>query len=95
MSKFKCSNKRCQYEGDFSFHEADHYPLCPRCDSPMFNIDKLVEDELINKMLKNISYYGIQGTFEAIDRTIHNPVQRIKYRQILQKTINKWNLKEK
>lgn len=93
MSKFKCSNKRCLYEGDFSFPEADHYPLCPCCKSPMFNIDKLVEDGLINKMMKNISYYGIDETFKAIDREIRDPLQRIKYRQILQKTIERWKLK--
>ena len=89
--KFKCTNnKRCGYEGDFSEDYEEQYPLCPCCNSPMVNI----EDDLINKMLKNITYYGVEGTFNAIDRNIRNPLQRIEYRKILDQTIKKWGLKK-
>lgn len=92
--KFLCTNKKCGYIGHFSNIQYREYPLCPRCDSPMYNIEKIVEDDCINKMLKNISFFGIQGTFDAIDRNIHNPIQRVKYRKILEETIKKWRLKE-
>ena len=88
---FKCTNKRCQYEAHFS--DDIDFPLCPICKTPMINLNRIVENEAINTMLKNISYYGIKGTYKAIDRLIHNPIQRFKYRQILEKTIKKWNLK--
>lgn len=93
--KYLCTNKRCKHEQYFtlSYSESLQYPLCPCCDSPMLNIEKLVEDETINKMLKNISYYGVKGTFDAIDRNIKNPFQRIEYRKILDQTIKKWRLK--
>ena len=91
--KFLCTNPRCKHIGHFSNLQNDVYPLCPVCESPMINIEKIVEDETINKMLKNISYYGIKGTFEAIDRNINNPIQRIAYRRILDNTIKKWRLK--
>jgi len=92
--KFKCTKKHCKHEGHFDNIGHEEYPLCPVCESPMLNMEKIVEDDSINKMLKNINHYGIDGTFKAIDRNIRNPLQRIAYRKILQNTIKKWNLKE-
>lgn len=91
--KFLCTNSRCKHIGHFSNIYNNEYPLCPICNAPMINIEKIVEDDCINKMLKNISYYGVKGTFEAIDRNIKNPLQRIAYRKILDQTITKWRLK--
>ena len=89
--KFECIN--CKHEANFSNTQYQEYPLCPVCEAPMINIEKIVEDMCINKMLKNISYYGIDGTFKVIDRNIRNPIQRVAYRRILQNTIKKWRLK--
>lgn len=91
--KFLCTKKHCEHIGHFSNMQDEEYPLCPVCKSPMINIEKIVEDDCINSMLKNIGYYGIKGTFDAIDRNIRNPLQRIKYRKILDQTIKKWGLK--
>jgi len=89
--KYKCINKRCSHEGHFQ--ESDITTICPCCNSPMLNIESIVKQDSHFQMLKNVEYFGVQGTYAEIDRLIHNPLQRVKYRQLLEQTVKQYNLK--
>jgi len=88
MSKFICSNKRCKLE--FYSSEDKTIILCPCCNTQILNVDKVINIDnflWIESMLKNISTFGKEKTFEMIDDIYINPITRAKVRNIFFQTL--------
>ena len=83
MSKYVCSNKRCKHE--FYSNEDKIIILCPCCNTQILNAEKVINQDnflWIESMLKNISTFGKEETFNMIDKCYINPLTRVKVRQI-------------
>ena len=83
MSKYICNNKKCRHE--FYSSEDKAIIKCPICNQEILNAEKVINVDnflWIEAMLKNISTFGKEGTFNMIDKTYINPLTRNRIRQI-------------
>jgi len=95
--QFECTS--CKHIGYFSGMQKDDFPLCPVCRKPMTYFDKdkylqkYVDMQMHESMMKNINYYGVEETFNMIDKTYHNATTRARIRLKFFETLKKLKLK--
>jgi len=91
MKRLTCDNKRCKHE--FYSSEDKKIIKCPVCNADVYNMDKIITVEnalFIETIIKNLKIYnGEKGIMQAIDKVYHDPIQRIRVRQLYMTEINK------
>jgi len=86
--QFQCSNKRCS--NSFNSNEDTAIIKCPCCSQEILNRAKVINEHnfvWIESMFNNIQTYGIEGTFNLIDKHYIEPKIRIKVRQLFFETL--------
>ena len=88
MNKYICTKKHCKHE----FYSSEDKPIikCPICSTEILNSNKCITTDnwiYIESMFKNISVLGKEKCFKLIDSNYHNPITRIKIRNIYYQTL--------